>query len=178
MMFSDFVRYLPDDVLVKVDRAAMSASLETRIPLLDRRVIEFAWSLPSHFKQRYGQGKWLLRQVLHRYVPRKLVERPKQGFAAPVEEWIRTDLRPWAEELLDEHRLRQDGFFHHKNVRRKWSEHLSGKGDWGRPLWNVLMFQGWLDAQKAQKASVTSAFSLTNCSHLTVPKGSELIQTT
>lgn len=178
MMFTDFVRYLPDDVLVKVDRAAMSASLETRIPLLDRRIIEFAWSLPLHFKQRYGQGKWLLRQVLHRYVPRKLVERPKQGFAAPVEEWIRNELRPWGEDLLSESRLRQDGYFLERNVRRKWDEHLSGKGDWGRPLWNVLMFQGWLEAQKAHRNSIPSPPDLPNHSRFKVPDGSELIQTT
>lgn len=151
MMYQDFVKYLPDEVLVKVDRAAMSASLETRIPLLDRRIIEFAWSLPLGFKQKRGQSKWLLRQVLYRYVPRKLVERPKQGFAAPVEDWIRKELRPWAEEMLAESRLRQDGFFNAGNVRQKWADHLSGKGDWGRPLWNVLMFQGWLESQKAQR---------------------------
>jgi asparagine synthase (glutamine-hydrolysing) len=175
MMFSDFVRYLPDDVLVKVDRAAMSASLETRIPLLDWRVIEFAWSLPLHFKQRFGQGKWLLRQVLHRYVPRDLVERPKQGFAAPIEHWIRAELRPWAEELLAESRLRQHGFFQERNVRRKWEDHLSGKGDWARPLWNVLMFQGWLEAQKSQRASATP---VPNRSRFGMPDGAELIQTT
>jgi asparagine synthase (glutamine-hydrolysing) len=178
MMFNDFVRYLPDDVLVKVDRAAMSSSLETRIPLLDPRIIEFAWSLPLHFKQRFGQGKWLLRQVLHRYVPRELVERPKQGFAAPVEGWVRTDLRPWAEELLAENRLRQDGFFQERNVRRKWEDHLSGKGDWGRPLWNVLMFQGWLEAQKSQKASAIPAPPVANRARLAMPDGAELIQTT
>jgi asparagine synthase (glutamine-hydrolysing) len=178
MMFNDFVRYLPDDVLVKVDRAAMSASLEMRIPLLDRRIIEFAWSLPLHFKQRYGQGKWLLRQVLHRYVPRELVERPKQGFAAPVEEWVRAELRPWAEELLAESRLQQDGFFQERNVRRKWNDHLSGKGDWGRPLWNVLMFQGWLDAQKSQMTSVTPAPPVPNRSRFAMSDGAELIQTT
>jgi asparagine synthase (glutamine-hydrolysing) len=178
MMFNDFVRYLPDDVLVKVDRAAMSASLETRIPLLDRRLIEFAWSLPLHFKQRYGQGKWLLRQVLHRYVPRQLVERPKQGFAAPVEQWIRVELRPWAEELLAESRLQQGGFFQERNVRRKWEDHLSGKGDWGRPLWNVLMFQGWMEAQKSQKLSVTPVPPAANRSRFVTPGGAELIQTT
>jgi asparagine synthase (glutamine-hydrolysing) len=178
MMFNDFVRYLPDDVLVKVDRAAMSASLETRIPLLDRRVIEFAWSLPLHLKQRFGQGKWLLRQVLHRYVPRKLVERPKQGFAAPVEHWVRKELRPWAEDLLAEGRLRQDGFFQEHNVRRKWEDHLSGKGDWGRPLWNVLMFQGWLDAQRTQTASITPARPMPSRSRSSMPDGAELIQTT
>jgi asparagine synthase (glutamine-hydrolysing) len=178
MMFNDFVRYLPDDVLVKVDRAAMSASLETRIPLLDRRVIEFAWSLPLQFKQRFGQGKWLLRQILHRYVPRELVERPKQGFAAPVEQWVRAELRPWAEELLSESRLRQDGYFQESNVRRKWDDHLSGKGDWGRPLWNVLMFQGWMEAQKSQIASVTPAPPVPDSSRFAMPDGAELIQTT
>jgi len=178
MMFSDFVRYLPDDVLVKVDRAAMSASLETRIPLLDWRVIEFAWSVPLHFKQRFGQGKWLLRQVLHRYVPRQLVERPKQGFAPPIEHWIRAELRPWAEELLAESRLREHGFFQERNVRRKWEDHLSGKGDWGRPLWNVLMFQGWLEAQKSQQASAAPASPVPNRSRFAMPDGAELIQTT
>jgi asparagine synthase (glutamine-hydrolysing) len=157
MMYQDFIRYLPDEVLVKVDRAAMSASLETRIPLLDRRIIEFAWSLPLHFKKRRAQGKWLLRQVLDRYVPRKLIDRPKQGFAAPVEDWIRKELRPWAEELLAENRLRQNGFFNAANVRGKWADHLSGKGDWGRPLWNILMFQGWLESQKVQPPSIGSA---------------------
>jgi len=178
MMYNDFVRYLPDDVLVKVDRAAMSASLETRIPLLDRRLIEFTWSLPLHYKRRFGQGKWLLRQVLHRYVPRKLVERPKQGFAAPVEDWIRSELRPWAEELLAESRLRHDCIFLERNVRRKWEEHLSGKGDWGRPLWNVLMFQGWLDSQKSSTPVVPSAPALPNHHRFLVPDNSELIQTT
>jgi asparagine synthase (glutamine-hydrolysing) len=156
MMYNDFIAYLPDEVLVKVDRAAMSVSLETRIPLLDHRIIEFAWSLPASFKQRGHQGKWLLRQVLYRHVPRKLVERPKRGFAAPVEEWLRKDLRPWAEELLDENRMRRDGFFQERNVRQKWNEHVSGKGDWGQPLWNVLMFQGWWQAQQSQKKAVVS----------------------
>jgi asparagine synthase (glutamine-hydrolysing) len=156
MMYCDFMGYLPDEVLVKVDRAAMSVSLETRIPLLDHRIIEFAWSLPAFLKQRRNQGKWLLRQVLNRYVPAKLVERPKQGFAAPVAEWLRTELRPWAEELLDENSLRRDGFFQERNVRQKWKEHLGGLRDWGAPLWNVLMFQGWWEAQKIQKKPVSS----------------------
>src|SRR5439155_18055506 len=156
MMYCDFISYLPDEVLVKVDRAAMSVSLETRIPLLDHRVIEFAWRLPALLKQRRKQGKWLLRQVLNRYVPAKLVERPKQGFAAPVEEWLRTDLRSWAEDLLDENSLRRDGFFQERTVRQKWNEHLCGRGDWGGPLWNVLMFQGWWEAQKTQKKPLCS----------------------
>jgi asparagine synthase (glutamine-hydrolysing) len=157
MMCQDFLTYLPDEVLVKVDRAAMAVSLETRIPLLDHRIVEFAWSLPVSLKQRGRQGKWLLRQVLYRYVPPQLVERPKQGFAAPVEQWLRKELRPWAEELLDESRLRQEGFFQERTIRRKWDEHLCGKGDWGRPLWNVLMFQAWWEAQKGQKKPATPA---------------------
>lgn len=160
MMFQDFVRYLPDEVLVKVDRAAMSVSLETRIPLLDRRIIEFAWSLPIVFKQRRRQTKWLLRQVLYRYVPRKLVDRPKEGFAAPVEEWLRGELRPWAQDMLAENRLRQDGFFLERNVRKKWDDHLSGRGDWGRPLWNVLMFQGWLEAQRNSQPQSSTPVSI------------------
>ncbi|PWU18011.1 MAG: asparagine synthase (glutamine-hydrolyzing), partial [Verrucomicrobia bacterium] len=150
MMYWDFVRYLPDEILAKVDRAAMSVSLETRIPLLDYRIIEFAWSLPDSFKQRRGKGKWILRQLLHQYVPPGLVERPKKGFAAPVEDWIRGELRPWAEELLSKNRLRQDGFFQEQIVRKKWAEHLARTRDWGRPLWNVLMFQGWLESHKSQ----------------------------
>ena len=157
MMYRDFMSYLPDEVLVKVDRAAMSVSLETRIPLLDHRIIEFAWSLPVSLKRRRGRSKWLLRQVLYRYVPRKLVERPKQGFGAPVEAWLRRELRPWAEELLSEKRLRQDGFFRPDKVREKWNEHVRLKGDWGRPLWNVLMFQGWLEAQKTQSHTAASS---------------------
>jgi asparagine synthase (glutamine-hydrolysing) len=148
MMYWDFVRYLPDEILVKVDRAAMSVSLETRIPLLDHRLVEFAWRLPSSLRRRHGKSKWLLRQVLHQYVPAELVERPKQGFAAPVEDWIRGELRPWAEDLLAESTLRRDGFFKEGVVRQKWNEHLSRKGDWGAPLWNVLMFQAWWEHHK------------------------------
>lgn len=154
MTFWDFVTYLPDEVLVKVDRAAMSVSLETRIPLLDRRIIEFAWSLPLSFKQRRGHGKWLLRQMVYQYVPQSLLERPKQGFAAPVEEWIRGELRPWAEELLAETSLRQNGVFYERKVRQKWTEHVSRKRNWGRPLWNVLMLQSWLEAQRTQTTTI------------------------
>jgi len=146
MMFWDFQQYLPDEILTKVDRAAMSVSLETRIPLLDHRIIEFAWSLPDGFRQKRGKGKWLLRQVLYQYVPRKLVDRSKQGFAAPIEEWLRSELRPWAEDLLSKSALSQAGLFNEPFVRQKWTEHLSRKRDWGRPLWNVLILQAWLDA--------------------------------
>jgi asparagine synthase (glutamine-hydrolysing) len=148
MMYSDFVRYLPDDVLVKVDRAAMAQSLETRIPLLDHRIIEFSWSLPRDLKQRRGQAKWLLRQVLYRYVPRRLVDRPKQGFGAPVGDWICSELRPWAEDLLATRSLREEGFFCERTVRQRWQEHLTGQRNWGGPLWNVLMFLSWRESQK------------------------------
>lgn len=148
MMAQDFVSYLPDDILVKVDRAAMSVGLETRIPMLDHRIVEFAWSLPSSFTQKRNQGKWLLRRILNQYVPSALVDRPKRGFAAPIAEWLRGPLRDWAERLLGENRLRQEGFFEARGVRLKWAEHLSQKRDWSPGLWPVLMFQAWLDQQR------------------------------
>lgn len=147
MMYLDMVSYLPDDILVKVDRAAMSVSLETRVPLLDHRVCEFAWQVPQHMKVRGGQGKWLLRQVLYRYVPEELVDRPKRGFDIPIDAWLRGPLREWAEMLLEEGRLREQGFFDPTQVRQKWQEHLAGTFNWHSRIWNVLMFQSWLAAQ-------------------------------
>jgi asparagine synthase (glutamine-hydrolysing) len=146
MMALDGLTYLPDDILVKVDRAAMAVSLETRAPFLDRDVVEFACSLPMHMKIRNGQGKWLLRRLLDRYVPRELVERAKMGFGIPLDAWLRGPLRDWAESLLAEDRLRREGYLEPAPVRAAWKAHLAG-ASYGYRLWSVLMFQAWLEAQ-------------------------------
>ncbi len=155
MMYVDAISYLPDDILVKVDRAGMSVSLETRMPLLDHRVVELAWRMPIGLKVRDGVGKWLLRQVLYRHVPKALVERPKMGFGLPIDTWLRGPLREWAETLLGESRLKREGYFNAASVRTAWDAHLSGRVDQHSLLWNVLMFQSWLDSLgSAQPARV------------------------
>ena len=146
MMQLDMLAYLPDDILAKVDRSTMAVSLESRAPFLDHRVVEFAWALPLDLKLRDGQSKWALRQVLYRHVPRALIERPKMGFEVPIGLWLRGALRDWAAALLDPARLTREGHFDAQVIDRAWQEHLSGRANRGPQLWNVLMFQAWLEA--------------------------------
>jgi asparagine synthase (glutamine-hydrolysing) len=161
-MMADLLFYLPDDILVKLDRASMAVSLETRVPLLDHRVVEFAWRLPLHFKIRNGTAKWALRQILYKFVPPELVERPKMGFGVPIDSWLRGPLREWAEDLLSTESLRRSGFLELAPIREKWEDHLSGARSWEYPLWNALMFQDWLmsSGRKATGPEVAGARAL------------------
>lgn len=147
MMAMDAQTYMADDILVKTDRASMACSLETRTPMLDHRVVELAWQMPLNLKLHQGQGKWLLRQMLYRHVPKELIERPKQGFGIPLDSWLRGPLRDWADELLDEARLHREGYFHPSPIVRMWAEHCCGRRNWQYHLWTILMFQAWLAEQ-------------------------------
>lgn len=148
LMWRDLNWYLPDDILTKVDRAAMACSLETRIPMLDHRVVSFAMGLPTSLNMEGNVGKQVLRSVLYRHVPRELIDRPKQGFAVPVADWLRGSLREWAEALLEPARLREQGYWKAGMVRQVWGEHLSGREDYSFELWGILMFQAWLKEQE------------------------------
>ena len=145
MMILDLMNYLPNDILVKIDRAAMKSSLETRVPFLNHKLIEYVWKIPHNLKFRNGEGKWILKQILNKYVPKELTERSKKGFSIPLGEWLRGPLKDWAENLLNEKRLSEEGYFNTKLIREKWLEHLSCKKNWELDLWNVLMFQAWID---------------------------------
>lgn len=147
MMLLDILSYLPDNILVKLDRASMAVGLESRVPLLDHRIVEFALSLPVAMNYQHGVGKRILRRVLYRYVPKELVERPKMGFGIPLDIWLRGSLREWAESLLNESRLEREGYFRPEPIVRKWREHLSGKRNWQYELWDILMFQAWLEGK-------------------------------
>lgn len=152
MMFTDMCRYLPDDILVKVDRAAMAVSLETRVPLLDPEVVSTAWRIPTSIHRRDGRGKWVLRELLSRHVPRALFDRPKRGFAVPIPEWLRSDLRDWAGDLLNPRTLAAEGYFDAAIIHRRWEEHQRGDMDWSFHLWGVLMFQSWRAARQGSDA--------------------------
>lgn len=160
MMYLDSMTYLPDDILVKVDRAAMGVSLETRVPFLDHRVVEMAWRLPVAMKIDQGQGKAILRKILYKHVPREMIERPKQGFAVPIGAWLRGPLRDWADALLDPARLRSEGLLDAQGVTSRWQQHLSGRRNWEHSLWSVLMFQSWLEGQEQAAASAGAGQAL------------------
>jgi asparagine synthase (glutamine-hydrolysing) len=148
MMLLDVLTYLPDDILAKVDRASMRVSLECRAPLLDHRVVEFAGRLSQDLKYREGKSKWVLRQVLYRYVPAALIERPKMGFEVPVGLWLRGPLKDWAQALLEPARLDREGILNARLLSEKWAEHLSERYNWGPQLWNALMFLAWLESER------------------------------
>tara|TARA_B100000315_G_scaffold254392_1_gene295361 strand:- start:229 stop:2190 length:1962 start_codon:yes stop_codon:yes gene_type:complete len=149
MMYLDLITYLPDDILVKVDRASMGASLESRAPFLDHKVVEFAWKIPLEMKIRNGQGKWILRKLLYNYVPENLFDRPKTGFGVPIEKWLKTSLRGWAESLIEGSKLLSDGFFNPNIVQGMWNEHLNGTRNRQHVMWNILMFQAWFENQRS-----------------------------
>ena len=163
MMAVDLVTYLPDDILVKFDRASMAVSLESRVPLLVHRVVEFSWRIPFDYKMREGQSRWPLRGILYRQVPRELVERPRKGFGVPIAEWLRGPLREWAEDLIDERRLRDQGLLRAEPIREGWRSHLAGSSVAHHKLWNILMLQSWLNGREKRGGRIDPP-------HLSQPK--------
>ena len=149
MRYWDMLTYLPDDILTKVDRASMAVSLEARVPILDHRVVEFAWRLPQERMIREGKGKWILRQVLDRYVPKSLVERPKMGFGVPIDSWLRGPLKEWAGDLLSEETINRHGLVQPEIISKRWQSHLSEERNWQYPLWDILMLHAWMDGPGA-----------------------------
>jgi asparagine synthase (glutamine-hydrolysing) len=155
LLFDDMAGYLPGDILVKLDRATMANSLEGRCPILDHRVVEFAWRLPTAAKVRRGKGKWILRQLLGRYVPTRLTDRPKQGFDVPIGAWLKGPLRGWASDLLAGIRRTDDGILDFAKLDACWRDHIDGRQDHARDLWPVLMFQAWRDEAMRPPAPIT-----------------------
>jgi asparagine synthase (glutamine-hydrolysing) len=153
MQYLDTLTYLPDDILAKVDRASMAVALEVRVPLLDHRVVELSWRLPQHLKLRGGRGKWLLRQIAYKYVPKRLLERPKMGFGVPIDQWLRGPLKEWAGDLLSSSAMNGAGLFDRSPIAKKWAEHQEGARNWQDFLWNVLMFEAWNASNQSSDAS-------------------------
>ena len=145
MQLIDFLTYLPDDILTKVDRATMAVSLEARVPLLDHRVVEFSWKLKQNLKIKKNSTKWILRQILYKYVPKNLIERPKMGFGIPLSKWLRNELREWAEYLLSEKVFKNILLLKRDPIIIKWKQHLSGKYNWQYQIWNILMLHAWAE---------------------------------
>jgi asparagine synthase (glutamine-hydrolysing) len=172
MQYLDMLTYLPDDILTKVDRASMAVALEVRVPLLDHRVVELSWRLPKRLKLRGGVGKWILRQIAYKYVPKKLLERPKMGFSIPIDQWLRGPLKSWAEDLLSPMSIRRAGLLDPAPIVEKWAEHQAGVRNWQYFLWNVLMFEAWLaDHSSAQAEAQAPSMSSVGAKWLRISNG-------